>query len=86
MVSTDNHLRDVEEMILAIVRDAKVPYPSAEVIRQLSDEGVATSDVKVAMWFLIDRHAIDLSMDWHLTAHSSDQMGPVDTSPAPTVG
>ncbi len=86
MAITRSYLGDVEEQILSIVRQADGPYPSAEVIRQLSDEGVATSHVKTAMWFLVDRNAVDLSMDWHLTAHASDPMGAVDTSPATSVG
>lgn len=86
MIVTDSHLRDVEEQILSIVRKAGGPYPSAKVIRQLSDEGVATSDVKIAMWYLIDRNAVDLSMDWHLTAHKPEQTGAVNKTPAASIG
>ncbi|MGI8643144.1 MAG: hypothetical protein ACR2LS_03395 [Thermomicrobiales bacterium] len=77
MRDTDQHLRQVEEQILAIVRQAEGLYPSGEVVRQLSEQGIARADVKIALWYLVDRDQLRFDMDWRLTP-------PAATSPPVT--
>lgn len=70
---TDDDRHHAELQILALVRAAKEPYPSDQLIERVTRQGVPEAAARAAMWFLIDRHLLSFDMDWRLSARDTER-------------
>ena len=70
---TDDDRHHAELQILALVRSAKEPYPSDQLIERVTRQGVPEAAARAAMWFLIDRHLLSFDMDWRLSARDTER-------------
>lgn len=70
---TDDDRHHAELQILALVRAAKEPYPSDQLIERVTSQGVPEAAARAAMWFLIDRHLLSFDMDWRLSARDAER-------------
>ncbi len=63
MVASAEELRTAETGILAALEEARDPFSPAELVDQLKAEGISEYSTRVALWYLIDRNRIELTMD-----------------------
>jgi hypothetical protein len=63
MVATADELRTAETGILAALADAQAPFSPADLVDLLKAKGISEYSTRVALWYLIDRNRIELTMD-----------------------
>ncbi len=68
MVTLDVTLEQAETKIRQTVQGSNEAYSPIELIRHLTREGMGEDIVRVAIWYLLDRHEIELTPDWKLAA------------------
>jgi hypothetical protein len=67
MVSTrTDELDRAESAIVQVLRQNGRMWAPVEVIEQLKSEGWSEDLVRVAIWYLIDRTDVVLTLDWKL--------------------
>jgi hypothetical protein len=67
MMLSNDDLKRAESGILELLGNANGPFPPASLMEQLKDQGISEYSARVAIWYLIDRNLIELTMDRLLT-------------------
>ncbi|HWV35110.1 MAG TPA: hypothetical protein VNZ55_05720 [Thermomicrobiales bacterium] len=55
-----------ESNILQVLGQKNAPFPPAELITELERGGFRNADIRAAIWYLLDRHKLDLTLDLKL--------------------
>jgi hypothetical protein len=63
MVLTRGDLLRAEQGILDIFKDSDASYSPARLMERLEQRGIPEYSARVAIWYLIDRNLIELTMD-----------------------
>lgn len=63
MVASADELKMAEKGILIAIRNAPVPFSPADLVAHLEGEGISEYSTRVALWYLIDRNRIELTMN-----------------------
>jgi hypothetical protein len=66
MAATVTNVKPADQEILNILRDHANPVSPDEVTRRAKDHGHAESDIFSAIWYLIDRGKVKLTIDLKL--------------------
>ncbi len=66
MVLTDEELTRAEEQVLSLLQELPAPASPLLVINRLKDENLAEPLIRAAIWYLIDRNAVQLTWDRRL--------------------
>lgn len=66
MVLTDEELTRAEERVLSVLQESPTPSVPRAVIDRLTSENLAEPLVRAAIWYLIDRNAVELTWDRRL--------------------
>jgi len=66
VVLTDEQLKHAEAHVLSIVSESPSSYRPRDVIDRLNAQGISEYLVRAAIWYLIDRNAIELTWDRRL--------------------
>jgi len=66
MSTTTVGLKEVEGAILRKLRENGAEWAPKDLITQLIAEGVPEDYVRIAIWYLIDRGNVTLTLDWKL--------------------
>jgi len=77
---TDDHPTDPAELTIVDALQARTePFPPADLIAQLEAAGFPNPDIRAAIWRLLDRHRIQLTVDLRLTMpdHVIDPAGQI---------
>jgi hypothetical protein len=82
MVLTSDELQRAEKGILSILEDSDDSYPPAQIMKQLENEGIPNYSIRVAIWYLMDRNLIELTMDRLLKSVRRDYPEPVQQNAA----
>ena len=67
---TDDDLHRAEEHLLASVNAAWAPYPADQRVDQVTQHGLREAAVRMASWYLTDRHQFHFDTAWQLTAQT----------------
>jgi hypothetical protein len=62
-----NDLRQVEDAILLVIREADQPYRARELFGILRKQGHSESLARAAVWFLVDSGRLTFTPNWRLT-------------------
>lgn len=71
MRCSDPKLQQAEQMIRDTVTASEREYSPRSLIRSLTEQGLSEDVVRVAVWYLLDRNEISLTIDWKLAATSA---------------
>lgn len=63
MVASADELRTAETGILSVLEASPSPFSPAELVSRLKAEGISEYATRVALWYLIDRNLIELTLD-----------------------
>jgi hypothetical protein len=63
MVLTDEDLTRAEQEVLSVLQESPTPSSPRAVIERLKDHGFAEPLIRAAIWYLIDRNAVELTWD-----------------------
>lgn len=63
MVLEDRQLDQTESRVLAELESSGQPYPPRELINRLREQNISEALVRAAIWYLIDRHQVELTRD-----------------------
>jgi hypothetical protein len=67
VVLSDEALNRAEHRVLSVLEQAKEPYPPRQLIDELeSDPELTEPLLRAAIWYLIDRYAVELTRDRQL--------------------
>lgn len=69
-----DNLRQVEDAILVVVREANQPYQARELFSILRKQGYPESLARAAVWFLVDSGRLAFTPDWRLTLESTTSL------------
>ena len=61
------NLRNVEDAILLVVREADQPYRARDLFAVLRRQGYPESLARAAVWFLVDSGRLAFTPNWRLT-------------------
>jgi hypothetical protein len=72
MAPTQDDLKRAADEILVLLHDSEISYPPTQLLRRLEDRGISEYSARVAIWYLIDRNLIELTLNRMLrSAHSA---------------
>lgn len=61
------NLRQVEDAILLVLREANQPYQARDLFRALKKQGHSEHLARAAVWFLVDSGRLSFTPNWRLT-------------------
>lgn len=67
-------LRQVEDAILVVIREADQPYQARDLFRILRKQGYPESLARAAVWFLVDSGRLAFTPNWRLTLESTNSL------------
>lgn len=82
MELSNDDLRRAEVGILDFLENAEEPSQPSQLMKQLSEQGISEYSARVALWYLIDRNQIELTMDRLLRSVHRSATGAARRSPA----
>jgi hypothetical protein len=62
-----DNLRQVEDAILLVLREADQPYQARDLFAALKKQGHSEHLARAAVWFLVDSGRITFTPSWRLT-------------------
>lgn len=62
-----DNLRQVEDAILVVIREAGQPYQARDLFSTLKKQGHPESLARAAVWFLVDSGRLAFTPNWRLT-------------------
>jgi hypothetical protein len=62
-----DNLREVEDAILLVLREADQPYQARDLFSTLKKQGHSEHLARAAVWFLVDSGRITFTPTWRLT-------------------
>ncbi len=62
-----DNLRQVEDAILLVIREAEQPYRARDLFSILRKQGHSESLARAAVWFLVDSGQLAFTPNWRLT-------------------
>lgn len=72
MAPTQDDLKRAADEILVLLQDSEISYPPTQLLKRLDDRGISEYSARVAIWYLIDRNLIELTLNRMLrSAHSA---------------
>jgi hypothetical protein len=60
---SNDDVKRAENGILEILEHSGEPFPPVDLMGQLERKGISEYSARVAIWYLIDRNLIELTMD-----------------------
>ena len=71
----DQELKEAQDAILSLLskmaHDGHGPLSAPELVTELTGLGLGEEAERLAMWYLIDRHSIELTPNWRVQ-HRAD--------------
>lgn len=72
----DQELEQAQEAIPAVLdrnaRQGHGPLSTPELVKALQEQGIDEEAARLAMWYLIDRGAIELTADWRVQPRQNE--------------
>ncbi|MGI8406675.1 MAG: hypothetical protein ACR2OE_18255 [Thermomicrobiales bacterium] len=63
---SDSDMERAELNILHILSTKDAPLAPADLIAELEGDGFLNADIRAAIWYLLDRHHVNLTIDLRL--------------------
>lgn len=82
MAPTQDDLKRAENQILVLLQDAETAYSPAQLLKQLRDHGISEYSARVAIWYLIDRNRIELTLNRMLQSARNESDVPLAANTA----
>jgi hypothetical protein len=72
MAPTQDDLKRAADEILVLLQDAEISYPPTQLLERLEHRGISQYSARVAIWYLIDRNLIELTLNRMLRSARND--------------
>ncbi len=72
MAPTQDDLKRAANEILVLLQDAEISYSPTQLLERLEQRGISQYAARVAIWYLIDRNLIELTLNRMLRSAHND--------------